>query len=69
MKKITTSEDNLKQDEYGLYINAPNYEEQRIEMERKIAFNKKLQRQEEKDMATMVALALVVIITIIILIF
>ena len=41
-KKIETSEERLKQDEYGLYINAPSYIDQRARMEHETKKHKEL---------------------------
>ena len=48
-KKIETSEERLKQDEYGLYINAPNYDDQRARMENGIRWNNKMLAIEKRN--------------------
>lgn len=60
--KIETSEERLKQDEYGLYINAPNYEDQRARMIHGIEESKKLKRQIEQQQMTIAAILIGIIL-------
>jgi hypothetical protein len=48
MKKIETAEERLKQDEYGLYINAPNYPDQRSRLEHELKRQKELENKIPK---------------------
>jgi hypothetical protein len=68
MKKITLPEDNLKQDEYKLYINAPSYENQRARMEFEIKRNKELLRlQKQRNNYLYILLVIVIAIFVILL--
>jgi len=56
--KIETSEERLKQDEYGLYVNAPNYDDQRARMIHGMKQDKKFARQ--KKLQTMITSAILI---------